>query len=97
MKSTDLKANLKIHLTMAEKKEPVLCYFHFMYNEWNEQMAQKVFADASCGWEYLWQKWMRFCDNYGYYGAIMMYYAEGLDNKLQKKLSTAAYDFYNGR
>lgn len=82
---------------MAKKKEPVLCYFHFMYNQWNEQTAQKVFADASCGWEYLWQKWMRFCDDYGMYGAITMFYTESLDGNLQKMLADASNEYYNGK
>lgn len=40
---------------------------------------------------------MRFCDEYGYYGAIMMYYTEGLDYGLQEKLSTVAYEYYNDK
>lgn len=81
---------------MNKTKEPILSYFHFMFNEWNEQTAQRVFADAPCGWRYLWQKWMRFHEEYGLYGAIMTYYTEGLDENLQHVLSTAAYEFYNG-
>jgi len=88
---------LKTHLTMAKKKEPVLCYFHFMYNQWNEQTAQKVFADASCGWQYLWDKWCRLCDDYGMYGAITMFYTESLDGNLQKMLADASNEYYNGK
>lgn len=36
-------------------------------------------------------------DEYGYYGAIMMYYTEGLDYGLQEKLSTVAYEYYNDK
>jgi len=82
---------------MAKKKEPVLCYFHFMYNQWNEQTAQKVFADASCGWQYLWDKWCRLCDDYGMYGAITMFYTESLDGNLQKMLADASNEYYNGK
>lgn len=82
---------------MSKKKEPILCYFHFMFNEWNEQTAAKVFADAPCGCEYLWQKWIRYREEYGLHGAITMYYTEGIDKYLQSKLSTASYEFYNGK
>lgn len=81
----------------AKKKEPLMCYFHFMFNEWNESKAKKVFANASCGWLYLWQKWCSYCDRYGLYGAITMYYADGLDKDLQKTLTDAANEHYNGK
>ena len=81
----------------AQKKEPLMCYFHFMLNAWNESQAMKVFANASCGWQYLWQKWCRFCDEYGLNGAITMYYVEGLDRHLQKTLADAANEYYNGK
>ena len=44
----------------AQKKEPLMCYFHFMFNEWNESKAKKVFANASCG-----------CNTYGRNGAVI--------------------------
>lgn len=80
----------------AKKKESLLCYFHFMFNEWNERKASQVFANAPCGWQYLWQKWIRFCEEYGQYGAVTMYYTEGLDKTLQTIIAKASYDFYNG-
>lgn len=81
---------------MNKKKEPLMCYFHFMFNAWNEAQARKVFANAPCGWQYLWQKWCRYREEYGLYGAITMYYVEGLDADLQMTLSTAANQYYNG-
>lgn len=81
---------------MDEKKDPVLCYIHFMYNEWSEDMAKQVFADTFCGWQYLWQKWLRYRETYGYNGAIMKYYSDGLDSELQRELLTFAERFYNG-
>lgn len=81
----------------AQKKEPLMCYFHFMFNEWNESKAKKVFANASCGWQYLWDKWCRLCDDYGMYGAITMFYTESLDGNLQKMLADASNEYYNGK
>lgn len=80
-----------------KKKNPVLCYIHFMYNEWNPLQAKKVFADAPCGWQYLWDKWVEYLNNYGYHAAMMMYFAEGLDSKLQETISNYANDYYNGK
>ncbi len=79
------------------KKEPLMCYFHFMFNAWNEAQAKKVFANASCGWQYLWDKWCRLCDDYGMYGAITMFYTESLDGNLQKMLADASNEYYNGK
>ncbi len=81
---------------MNKTKEPLMCYFHFMFNAWNEAQARKVFANAHCSWQYLWEKWLNFCDQYGYYGAITMYYVEALDAELQNTLATAANKYYNG-
>ena len=81
----------------AKKKDPLMCYFHFMFNQWNEKRAEEIFADASCGWQYLWQKWSEYIDLYGFYGAIIMYYVEALDKNLQNKLATAANLYYNGK
>lgn len=81
----------------TKKKEPLLCYFHFMFNVWNQAQAKIVFAKASCGWQYLWAKWCKFCEEYGMNAAITMFYVEGLDNNLQKMLADAADRYYNGK
>lgn len=78
-------------------KDPIMHYFHFMFNQWNERRAAEVFADAPCGWRYLWQKWCDYIEQYGYYGAITMYFVEALDSNLQNILATAANNYYNGR
>lgn len=79
------------------KKEPLMCYFHFMFNQWNETTCKIVFAKSCCGWQHLWNKWLTYIDNYGYYGAISMYYVEALDRELQAALSTYANEYYNGK
>lgn len=76
-------------------KNQILCYIHFMYNEWNENQARRIFADAACGWEYIWQKWCKMRDAYGLDGAITMFYADGLDSNLQQQLANATNTYYN--
>ncbi len=75
--------------------DPILCYMLFMFNAWNKTMAEKVFANARCGWEHIWQRWINCANTYGTEGAIFMFYADVLDAELQAVIANASYEHYN--
>lgn len=68
-------------------KETVLTFIRFMFSYWNDIVCKEVFADAPCGWEHIWSKWMYYRDMYGFDGAILHFYADGLDSHLQTVLA----------
>lgn len=66
-------------------KKNVLTYLHYMFTYFCEREARRIFANAPCGWEYVWHKYEMMVRNNGRDGAMALFFCE-LDNRLQDML-----------
>lgn len=76
------------------KRNDIASFFYYMWNTWNKQECQIVFAQSNCGWQHIWNKWCSYCHNHIQYGATEEFFAN-LSDVNQDLLVKRALELYN--
>ena len=78
-------------------RNDVSSFFYYMWNAWSKEECASVFADATCGWQHFWSKWIGVCERNGHFGAVEEFFAELSEHHKDMLVRRAVGTYDRGR
>lgn len=80
-----------------ENRNDVSSFFYYMWNAWSKEECARAFADAECGWQHFWSKWIGVSKRNGHFGAVEEFFAELSEDHKDMLVRRAVETYDRGR
>lgn len=80
-------------------RNDVSSFFYYMWNAWSKEECARAFADATCGWQHFWSKWIGICERnkFSHFGAVEEFFAELSEHHKDMLVRRAVETYDRGR